>query len=84
MRSSSSFFSIQGSYEHARGHVSFVIFHLFSLIRLEFNSLECQYYTELDAVELTGDKKNGKSCIYMNLLPSIALALKSYLPLVME
>ena len=35
------------------------------LIRLEFNSVECQYYTELDAVELIGQKpKKGTNIHY--------------------
>lgn len=31
----------------------------FSLIRLEFNSEGCGYYTELDAVELIGKTPSG-------------------------
>ncbi len=30
-----------------------------SSIRLEFNSEECQYYTELDAVKLVGKAQTG-------------------------
>ena len=32
---------------------------LYSLIRLEFNSEQCGYYTELDGVELRGCKSSG-------------------------
>ena len=38
----------------------FFIFLVISLIRLEFNSEDCDYYTELDAVKLVGVTPNSK------------------------
>ena len=38
---------------------------IISLIRLEFNSEECEYYTELDAVKLIGIIPKGE--LYCNL-----------------
>lgn len=35
------------------------LFHMCRLIRLEFNSEGCGYYTELDAVELVGELPSG-------------------------
>ena len=40
-------------------------FHVHRLIRLEFNSEGCGYYTELDAVELVGHSPSGMPlCIF--------------------
>ena len=35
--------------------ILFTVLCFYRLIRLEFNSIDCQYYTELDAVQLIGD-----------------------------
>ena len=42
-------------------------FYTFSLLRLEFNSEECGYYTELDGVELHGYKRTGMSVVLPTL-----------------
>ena len=39
-----------------------------SLIRLEFNSVDCGYYTELDSVELCGIVQEGHFLIPATLL----------------
>ena len=36
-----------------------------SLIRLEFNSEECEYYTELDAVEMVGEDPESEYILCM-------------------
>ena len=52
------------TYAHTRtcSHIT----HTYSLIRLEFNSTECGYYTELDGVELTGSKPTSQLMLYVN------------------
>ena len=37
-----------------------------SLIRLEFNSKDCEYYTELDAVKLIGIKPKSKLLLVLS------------------
>jgi len=43
--------------------INYVI--LYRLIRLEFNSEGCDYYTELDAVELVGKLPSGNLHTYI-------------------